>query len=167
MLRIYKGLFKCNAAGALSLLLPLALISEGVPAQNLPLPSRTVFKCEVGGKMVYSDSPCPGAVKLEIEPTRGMNKGTGKELIGADVSREKNQEALAEAVKPLTGMSPKQFDVQRRRFKLSAESKRECRRLDAKISDLELQEKRATNQSLEEIQTRLLASRKHFRELQC
>ena len=37
-------------------------------AQKLPPPSATVFKCQGHGEVVYSDSPCLGAEKLEIEP---------------------------------------------------------------------------------------------------
>ena len=40
-------------------------------AQKLPPPSNTVYKCQAGGQTVYSDSPCLGAEKLEIEPNDG------------------------------------------------------------------------------------------------
>jgi hypothetical protein len=39
----------------------LVAISNLAPAQTLPSPSRTVYKCEHDGKVVYSDAPCPGA----------------------------------------------------------------------------------------------------------
>lgn len=54
-------------------------------AQSLPPPSRTVFKCEEAGKVVYSDSPCLGARQIDVEPTRGVNQITGKRLTGPDV----------------------------------------------------------------------------------
>lgn len=38
-------------------------------AQNLPPPSRTVFRCDLDGKVTYSDSPCLGACTIEVEPT--------------------------------------------------------------------------------------------------
>lgn len=52
-----------------------------VAAQSttLPAPSRTVYKCSVGGKVAYSDEPCVGAQRVNVEPTRGMNKSTGHE----------------------------------------------------------------------------------------
>jgi hypothetical protein len=58
-----------------------------------------VFKCENGGKTFYSDSPCLGAKKIDVEPTRGLNKSTGSERTGKDVSREMQREQFAEAVK--------------------------------------------------------------------
>jgi hypothetical protein len=106
-------------------------------AQSLPPPSRTVFKCEVAGKVVYSDSPCLGARKVDVEPTRGADKSTGKERVGADVGRERQREAFAEAVKPITGMNAKQFDIATNRTKLTAEAQSQCRRLDAQIPEAE------------------------------
>jgi hypothetical protein len=97
-------------------------------AQSLPAPSRTVYKCNVNGKMLYSDSPCLGAERLEIEPSRGVGRTTGP-----DVQRERNKEMLAEAIRPLTGMNAKQFEVQSRRIKLTAAAQRECQALDVDL----------------------------------
>ena len=44
----------------------LAFFSSLAEAQSLPAPSRTVFKCEEGGRIVYSDSPCLGAKKIDV-----------------------------------------------------------------------------------------------------
>ena len=35
-------------------------------------PSRSVYKCNGNGIPIYSDAPCLGAERLEIEPTRGV-----------------------------------------------------------------------------------------------
>ena len=43
--------------------------SGRVSSQNLPPPSSTVFKCEANGRIVYTDSPCMGAQRIEIDPT--------------------------------------------------------------------------------------------------
>jgi hypothetical protein len=50
-------------------------------AQSLPAPSRTVYKCEVGGKVTYSDSPCLGATRIDVEPTRGVSKLSGSQRV--------------------------------------------------------------------------------------
>ena len=73
---------------------------------TFPYPSRMVYKCEVAGKVVYSGEPCQGARKLDIAPSRGLNKSTGRELTGSDVTREKHREMTGEALKPLTGKTP-------------------------------------------------------------
>jgi hypothetical protein len=111
----YFAALRCTCA------LQLAALSIA-SAQTLPLPSRTVFRCDVAGKVVYSDSPCLGARKVDVEPTRGADKSTGKERVGSDVRREQQREGLANAVKPITGMNAKQFDVATNRTKLTAEA---------------------------------------------
>lgn len=83
----------------------------------------------MNGKVVYTDDPCIGAKRVDVEPTRGLNKSSGKELTGQDVSRERQREQLAEAVKPLTGLTPQQFEIKRSRVYLAPEVKAECTRL--------------------------------------
>jgi len=99
----------------------LVTASAHAIATNLPPPSRTVYKCEVGGKVRYSDSPCVGAQKVDVTPTRGMNKSTGCELTGSDVRREVFREQLIGAVRPIAGMNAQQLVL----FKL----RKRCREL--------------------------------------
>ena len=98
----------------------LTVATQIAQAQAIKVPdaSRTVFKCTVNGKVTYSDDPCAGAQRIDVEPTRGANKSTGKELTGPDVRREHQREGLAEAVRPITGLDAKQFDTRARRTKL-------------------------------------------------
>ncbi len=152
----------------IAIALILALTTEQWAfAQKLPDPSRTVYKCEVKGKVTYSDEPCVGAQRLDIEPTRGLNKSSGTERVGPDVRREQQREALAEAVRPLTGVDSKQFDRLGRRTRLSPEAQRACASLDREIPALELREARTVGDERAAVQARLFASRKQFRELRC
>lgn len=136
-------------------------------AQNLPQVSRTVFKCQVAGKTVYSDSPCLGAKQIDVEPTRGLNQTSGRVRIGADVLHEQGREAFAGALRPLTGMDAKQLTVAGRRNKLSPDAQRECPRLDADISVAQEDEKKATPPELKQVQLKLFQVRKRFQELGC
>ena len=136
-------------------------------AQKLPPVSRTVYKCESAGKFVYSDSPCLGAEKIDVEPTRGFNKDTGKELIGADVRREVYREQMAEALYPLTGMNAKQLDTYGRRMKLTSDAQRQCRQLDVDLPTAENEEKRIAKADRAPIQARVYALRQDFRKLGC
>lgn len=145
----------------------LALSIPASWAQNLPAPSRTVFKCDVGGKVTYSDSPCLGAAKIEVEPTRGVSKLSGSQRVGADVQREQTREMWAEAFKPLTGMDAKQSEIYGRRMKLTSDAQRECRRLDAQMPVAEKDEKLSAGPQLAEIQRDLYRMRTRFRELGC
>lgn len=147
--------------------LAFALTQADAQTQKLPPTSRSVFKCEVAGKVVYSDAPCLGAQKIDVEPTRGLSKTSGREQVGNDVRHEQNREMFADAVRPLTGMDAKQLDVQGRRMKLSPDAQRECRRLDADIPVAEKQEKLVKQQALADVQAQLFRMRRSFRELGC
>jgi hypothetical protein len=120
-----------------------ALFVGPAPAQKLPPTSRTVYKCAVDGKVHYSDAPCLGGKKIDVEPTRGLDKTSGKVRTGSDVRHEKNREMFVEAVKPLTGMDAKQLDTAGRRMKLSIKAQQDCRRLDAEIPIAEQEEAQA------------------------
>jgi len=135
--------------------------------QKLPPTSRTVYKCEVNKKVVYSDEPCLGAKRIDVEPTRGLDQASGKRRIGADVLREKNREAFADAVKPLTGMDAKGIQVNGRRQKLSTSAKTECVALDDQVAAAEMREKAVKSSELSEAQQELLSMRKRQRKLGC
>jgi len=138
-----------------------------VQAQSLPPPSRTVYKCIVAKKVVYTDEPCVGAQVVDVEPSRGLNKSTGRELTGSDVARERRNEAFAEAAMPITGMSEEQLSVYRRRMKLDPNTKAECSDLDRRISQDEAEERVLSAESKTLVQRRLFEVRKRHRTLQC
>jgi hypothetical protein len=144
-------------------------VHEIAIAQSMTLPpaSRTVYKCIVNNKVVYTDEPCVGASVVDVEPTRGMNKSTGKELTGPDVARERRNEGFAEAIKPLTGMNPEQMEVQKRRMKLSGEAQAECSKLDRSIAHAEADEQGSTGEAKADIQRSLFTMRKRSRDLRC
>ncbi|MBB1073452.1 hypothetical protein HUU62_03390 [Rhodoferax sp. 4810] len=143
------------------------MVSAFGHAQSLPPVSRTVFKCQVAGKTVYSDAPCLGAKQINVEPTRGLDQTSGRRQMGADVMHERGREAFAEALRPITGMDAKQLAVQGRRNKLSSESQQECRRLDGEISTAQKDEKAAAGPDLKDVQAKLFQKRSRFRELGC
>lgn len=150
------------------LLLTAALSTTVAMGQGLPTATRTVYKCEDGGKVHYSDTPCLGARKLEVEPTRGLNKSSGRELHGQDVNRERLREAFADGVKPVTGMDARQLDRAGRRMRLNPEAQRQCQVLDAQLPAAEAAEKSAkAGGELKSVQQRLFDLRTAYRKLGC
>lgn len=154
--------------------LPLLIAGSGLlqattnaEAQSLPAPSRTIFKCEEAGKITYSDSPCVGAQKIDVEPTRGVSKLSGSERTGRDVQIERHREIIADALRPLTGMDAKQLEVRQRRMRLAPDAQRECLQLDERVPAVEGRERLATGQKLAEVQRELYHLRTRFRELRC
>lgn len=153
----------------MKLLTFLALLNcSAAVAQTLPPPSRTVYRCEEGGKVHYSDSPCLGAKKVDVEPTRGLNKSSGQELQGPDVRKERFREGMADMIKPVTGMDAKQLDQAGRRQRLSPEAQRQCRLLDQLLPAAESAEKTAkAGSELAVQQKRLFELRATYRKLRC
>lgn len=154
---------------SLRLLASLILVAATGPsaAQKLPSPSRTVFKCEAAGKVIYSDSPCLGAQRIDIEPTRGASKLSGTERIGEDVRREQLNEQMAEALKPLLGENPQQRAKRLHRARLDPQARLACARLDRDIAAAEKQEKSASSSALAPMQKRLFGLRVEYRDLRC
>jgi hypothetical protein len=136
-------------------------------AQKLPQPSRDVFKCIENGKVVYSDAPCLGASKVNVEPTRGLDSMSGVKRTGADVRRERTDENMAEALRPIFNETAQQRATRHHRFKLSASAKQQCAQLDARIPALEHAERGAKGSDLAALQQTLLGARQEYRSLGC
>lgn len=151
----------------LFLLLPTLLIATAAIGQTLPATTRTVYKCEIEGKVHYSDSPCLGAMKVDVEPTRGLNRSTGKELQGRDVRREHFREGIAEMVKPVTGLNAKQLDQAGRRQKLSPDAQRQCRALDRQLPAAQTEVAAKTDPERAAAQKHLFDLRVAYRSLRC
>lgn len=151
------------------LLTALIITAAGTALANgLPAPTRTVYKCQDGQKTYYADAPCVGATKIDVTPTRGLDKSSGQQRHGADVQRERHREQIAEIVRPVTGMNAQQLDQFGRRSKLAPETQKECRRLDAALPEAEQAERSAQGASARQsAQLLLFRLRKQFRELRC
>ncbi|MDQ0015558.1 hypothetical protein J2W23_003958 [Variovorax boronicumulans] len=60
--------------GGVALALGLTTVAFDAGAQH------SIYKCVQGGKVVYSNEPCPDAKKIEIKQTKGVNyegRGSG------------------------------------------------------------------------------------------
>jgi hypothetical protein len=160
-----------NHSSAVTILVVLAgAVGAAAHAQSggLRQPSRTVYKCESDGKVTYSDEPCAGAVRVDAEPTRGLNKSSGKERTGTDVVQERRREGIAEALRPATGMDAKQLDTLARRQRLASAAQAECRSLDRALPSAEAAERRASAAAtLQVAQRDLLTLRRRHLELGC
>lgn len=132
-----------------------------------PPPGRTIFKCVQAGKTSYSDTPCLGAQALDIVVPRGLNKLSGTQRTGADVSQEIQHENFANAIRPLTGMTPAELKQATHRQPLSAAMKAQCLQLDAIIPQLELRERQARQAALSDAQRELFEARKQFQAIGC
>ena len=117
--------------------------------------SQQVYRCESAGKVSYSDEPCINAKVIDAIPTQGAHSLSGKKTSNSQVAHEEIRKSFDNAMKPITGLSHEQMNVERRRSKLSHDEKRECAKLDRLIND-ENQEKLT-----------LYQVRKRFFDLRC
>ena len=147
--------------------LALAAITAPLLGQSLPQPSRSMYKCTVGKKVTYTDEPCLGAERIDVEPTRGVNRLSGTARVGRDVANEQRREMWAEALRPLTGLDAKEYAIQARRSGLGSAQHAECARLDLATAQREAAERGADLSARPAIQRDLLALRKRFKELRC
>jgi len=150
----------------LSIIIALLVTSPSF-AQKLPAPSREVYKCEQSGKVVYSDSPCLGAKRVDVEPTRGLDRSSGTERVGTDVRKERTNEHMAEALSPIFGETAEQRAKRHRRAALLAKAQAECRRLDDQIPLAEETERASKKKDLPAAQAHLLKLRQQYRESKC
>ncbi len=151
-----------------SIAVGLIVMAAHVQADGLRPPASTVYKCVVGEKVHYSDTPCLGAEKIDVTPTRGIDKSSGRKQIGNDVDRELRREQIAESLRPLTGMNARQLDQAGRRGQLPSGAQLACSRLDVELPLAEKRESTALGTAdLASAQLQLFKLRKQFRDLRC
>lgn len=145
------------------LLLPaiFALTCTLTPAQ------QQVFRCESGGTVNYTHAPCLNAQTIDTTPTQGLNSMTGKRRPSADVQRSENQRSFAEALYPLTRMSPATHAREARRQPLLPEDRVHCTTLDMRLPGLENTARQATPARKAQAEQDLLQARKRYFELRC
>jgi hypothetical protein len=119
------------------------------------------------GKTVYTDVPCEGAQRVDVQPTRGLNKSTGTERIGAEVRAEMHNEQMAQALRPLFGESAQESALRHRRANLTPEQNRQCQALDTELVRLELREKQVRGEELKPTQAALFRARQQFHAGRC
>jgi len=127
----------------------------------------TVYRCESNGKVSYSDEPCVGAKAIEVTPTQGADKMTGRSRKGKEVQRDEYHTALNTATRPLHGRSHEDMEVLRRRFKLSSADQMQCASLDLQLPDLEEQASSSSGPGKGRADVALYQARKRAFDLKC
>jgi hypothetical protein len=123
--------------------LALALFSLSSMAQR---PPTSLFKCEEGGKVRYSDAPCQDGVKLNLNSSRPQGAAAAPPAAsGAASGAERNP----------------------RRKALTEEAQRECAHLDADRRKLEDFEKLATGPARQNMLEKLKETKQRSKELRC
>ena len=122
--------------------LALALFSLSSMAQR---PPPSLFKCEEGGVVRYSDAPCQDGVKINLNSSRPQGTAASAPASAPGTSPERNP----------------------RRKGLSEETQRICARLDAEQRRLQDFERSATGPARQSMQEQMKASKQRYKELRC
>ena len=126
-----------------------------------------VYRCEQGGRVIYSDEPCVGGRVIDATPTQGVDKMTGKTRKGKDVQRDEHNQMFDQAIRPLTGKSHAEMDVERRRYPLTAKDKLHCKALDFQLPQLEARAAQAAGAAKQEAEGALYRARRDYFGLEC
>lgn len=126
-----------------------------------------MYRCETKGKVTHSHEPCLGAKVVDTTPTQGLDKFTGQSRKGNDVRRDEHNRLMSDVMRPLTGQTHAEREVQRRRYKLSPSDQRECRALDERLAAEEATVRQASPAKAQQAQAQLFLRRQRYRELRC
>src|SRR6218665_1642293 len=134
--------------------------------------SNTVYRCEQGGKVIYTDEPCMNAKEVDVTPTEGMNKWSGKERVAPALQNrqatELRRKELGKALRPLTGQDDEKWQESLKHESRPAETRNECRRLDNLIPALkESAAGAARSGDKQNAETALYNARNRFKDLKC
>lgn len=126
-----------------------------------------VYRCETAGKVAYSDTPCVGATVVDITPTQGMDKMSGKSRKSYELQRADVTHAVDDALKPLTDKSRGEMEVMRRRVNLTSNAQQDCARLDARLPALEQGARDSAAKNKSQADFDLYEARKRYFDLKC
>jgi hypothetical protein len=149
----------------------IALLGLGTAVGVLPLPvaaqsqapgGRTVFKCEAGGRITYTDAPCPGADKVGALRLHGVNRP-----IPDRVAHTAAADTLTGVSGVPSGTSAVRNGFVSRTFRFPPSANPECPHLAQRMARVEAEEQVATSQTIGMIQERLAVQRHWFEQLGC
>ncbi len=136
---------------------------------SLTAQATDVYRCDQDGRVVFSDEPCLGAKRIEVHPTQGMDKLSGKSRKGEDVRRNEHHRQMDQALRPLHGRTHEEMNVQRRRYgnNLTPGEHARCAVMDQQLKTQEAREVGARGEALAETQKSLFQLRREHRALGC
>lgn len=104
---------------------------------------------------------------MDVTPTQGADKMTGRSIKGNDVQREEYRTMVDNVTRPLHGLSHDEMDVIRRRQKLSSADQAQCASLDQHVPVLQLQAANAVGSAKGKVDVELYQARKRGFDLKC
>jgi len=129
--------------------------------------AQQVYRCEFNGQVSYAHEPCLGAQAIDTTPTQGLNKSTGRVERHPDVQREIFRHQMAEAMRPITVLSPETHQRLSQRYRLPRSIQLECAVWDTRLPGLEQDVTTASDAQKAKAEVTLFRARQAFRDLRC
>lgn len=105
------------------------------------LPAHAVYRCEVDGKIVYGDAPCPGGQPVKIEAAPEIDEARRR------AEREKKQ--LEEIERNAAREAKAKRKEQRRAERVQAAQERRCEKLEKRVEWAQEEARRATGKTVD------------------
>lgn len=148
---------------------PLSRFAWLCVALGLPytVMAQQVYRCEVNGKVSYSNEPCQGAKVVNTTPAQSSDRTSGQQRKDMDALKAELERNNATKTRVLTAKAPEDPEVAKRRENLTPLAKHNCSLLDQSLPQLRENAAHGTPENKEKADIQLYKARKAFQDLRC
>ena len=142
----------------------LLCVALGLPYS---VTAQQVYRCEVNGKVSYSNEPCQGAKLVKTPPAQSSDKTPAQHQKDMDTLKAELERNTATKTRALAAKAPEDPEVAKRRENLTPLAKHSCSLLDQSLPQLRENAAHGTPESKEKAGIQLYKARKAFQDLRC
>ena len=136
-------------------------------SMTLPAMAQQVYRCEVNGKVSYSNEPCQGAKVVNTTPAQSSDKTSDQQQKNLDTLKAELERNNATKTRALAAKTPEDPEVAKRRENLTPLAKHSCSLLDQSLPQLRENAAHGTPENKEKADIQLYKARKAFQDLRC
>ena len=142
----------------------LLCVALGLPYTVM---AQQVYRCEVNGKVSYSNEPCQGAKVVNTTPAQSSDRTSGQQRKDMDALKAELERNNATKTRALAAKTPEDPEVAKRRENLTPLAKHSCSLLDQSLPQLRENAAHGTPENKEKADIQLYKARKAFQDLRC
>lgn len=129
--------------------------------------AQQVYRCEVNGKVSYSNEPCQGAKLVKNPPAQSSDRTPAQHQKDIDTLKAELERNNATKTRALAAKAPEDPEVAKRRENLTPLAKHSCSLLDQSLPQLRENAAHGTPENKEKAEVQLYKARKAFQDLRC
>ena len=142
----------------------LLCVALGLP---YTVTAQQVYRCEVNGKVSYSNEPCQDAKLVKTPPAQSSDKTPAQHQKDMDALKAELERNNATKTRALAAKAPEDPEVAKRRENLTPLAKHSCSLLDQSLPQLRENAAHGTPENKEKAEVQLYKARKAFQDLRC